>query len=223
MGFLDNSTIVIDAKLTKRGRELLAKDRFTITQFALADDEVDYSLWNPSNSLGTSYYGAVIENMPVVEAVPDETSVMKYKLLSLPENTIRLPYIQAAPTSITLDEGVNSAVISIITKNGGNENLGYTAILLNADAGSISGNPGVPGRTSSVSNIGTYSLQQTQTVMAKDRVTFTSAANLPNDTSISTKIIIIGNETGGRVEIDVVVNPTTDAQTVVINQSLTPQ
>ena len=48
MGYLDNSSITVDAILTKKGRELLAKGRdfFTISQFALADDEVDYELWN---------------------------------------------------------------------------------------------------------------------------------------------------------------------------------
>ena len=50
MGFLDNSSVTVDAILTKRGRELLAegRDKFQITQFALADDEVDSDLWNRS-------------------------------------------------------------------------------------------------------------------------------------------------------------------------------
>ena len=43
MGYLDNSILTIDAVLTKKGRELLARGdgSFAITQFALADDEVD--------------------------------------------------------------------------------------------------------------------------------------------------------------------------------------
>jgi hypothetical protein len=73
MGFLDNSSVTVDAILTKKGRELLAqgRDKFQITQFALADDEVDYELWNPAHPLGTDYYGIIIENMPVVEALTD--------------------------------------------------------------------------------------------------------------------------------------------------------
>ena len=68
MGFLDNTSITVDAILTKKGRELLARgqDEFRITKFALADDEVDYELWNPAHSLGSDYYGIVIENMPVM-------------------------------------------------------------------------------------------------------------------------------------------------------------
>ena len=54
MGYLDNSSITVDAILTKKGREMLAKgrDNFIISQFALADDEIDYELWNPAHPLG---------------------------------------------------------------------------------------------------------------------------------------------------------------------------
>jgi hypothetical protein len=218
MGFLDNSSVTVDAILTKKGRELLAqgRDKFQITQFALADDEVDYELWNPAHSLGSDYYGIVIENMPVIEAITDENYAMKYKLLTLPKSTTRLPYISVSPASLTLDEGANNSLIAVTTKNGGNENLGYTAILLNSDAGTISGNPGVPGNVTPIISVGTYNTAQSQTVVGKNQFTFVSAANLPNDTAISTRIIIIGNETGGRTEIDVTVNPATDTQTNVV-------
>ena len=45
MGYLNNQVITVDAILTKKGRELLAKNdgSFRITQFALADDEIDYT------------------------------------------------------------------------------------------------------------------------------------------------------------------------------------
>ena len=35
MGFLDNTTITVDAILTKKGREKLARNEFKITKFAL--------------------------------------------------------------------------------------------------------------------------------------------------------------------------------------------
>jgi len=218
MGFLDNSSVTVDAILTKKGRELLAqgRDKFQITQFALADDEVDYELWNPAHSLGSDYYGIVIENMPVIEAITDENYAMKYKLLSLPKSTTRLPYISVSPSSLTLDEGANNSLIAVTTKNGGNESLGYTAILLNSDAGTITGNPGVPGNVTPIVSVGSYNTAQSQAVVGKNQFTFVSAANLPNDTVISTRIIIIGNETGGRIEIDVTVNVATDTQTNVV-------
>ena len=218
MGFLDNSSVTVDAILTKKGRELLAqgRDKFQITQFALADDEVDYELWNPAHSLGSDYYGIVIENMPVIEAITDENYAMKYKLLTLPKSTTRLPYISVSPSTITLDEGALTSTIAVTTKNGGNESLGYTAILLNSDAGSISGNPGVPGNVTPIVSVGSYNTAQSQTVVGKNQFTFVSTPNLPNDTVIDTRIIIIGNETGGRTEIDVTINPQSDVSTNVV-------
>ena len=95
MGYLDSTTVTIDAILTKKGRELLAKGRsqFNITKFALADDEVDYDLWNPSHPKGIDYFGTVIENMPITEAVPDETQNMKSFLVTLPRKTVRIPIV----------------------------------------------------------------------------------------------------------------------------------
>lgn len=214
MGFLDNSSVTVDAILTKKGRELLAqgRDKFQITQFALADDEVDYELWNPAHSLGSDYYGIIIENMPVVEAITDENYSMKYKLLSLPKTTTKLPVISASPTSITINEGQILTGINVSTRNGGNADLGYTAILLNKDAGVIQGNPGVPGNVSPIVNVSSYNTNQSQTVVGRSQFTFRSTSFLANRTSLSTRIIIIGNETGGRVEVDVVVNPVQDIQ-----------
>lgn len=218
MGFLDNSSVTVDAILTKKGRELLAqgRDKFQITQFALADDEVDYELWNTAHSLGSDYYGIIIENMPVIEAITDESYAMKYKLLSLPKTTTKLPYLQTNPSSISIDEGANSVVISVNTKNGGNESLGYTAILLNQDAGTISGNSGVPGNTSPIVNVNSYNSALTQTVVGLNQFTFTSAANIPNNQTINTRIIIIGNETGGRTELDVTVSDVPNVITQVV-------
>jgi hypothetical protein len=74
----------------------------SITQFAVGDDEIDYSLWNPDHPLGTSYYGTIIENMPVTEAIPDETQALKYKLITLPKQTTNIPVVNVGNTAITL-------------------------------------------------------------------------------------------------------------------------
>ena len=93
MGYLNNQVITVDAILTTKGRELLAKGdgSFNITQFALADDEIDYTLYNPTNPSGSAYYGEAIENMPLLEAFPDEMQMMKYKLVTLPRGTAKMP------------------------------------------------------------------------------------------------------------------------------------
>ena len=98
MGFLDNTTITVDAILTKKGRELLARgqNEFKITKFALADDEVDYSLYDTSHPNGSNFYAAVIENMPLLEAFVDENQLMRYKLITLPKETNKLPNLKAS-------------------------------------------------------------------------------------------------------------------------------
>jgi hypothetical protein len=83
MGYLNNSTRVLDAILTKRGREILSSgDDFNVTKFALGDDEIDYGLWDTTHTQGTDYYGAVIDNLPTLEPFNDPSEIMKYKLVS---------------------------------------------------------------------------------------------------------------------------------------------
>ena len=93
MGYLDNTSTTVDAILTKKGRELLARggDEFKITKFALGDDEIDYGLWDVTHPNGTNSYGSAIENLPMLEAFPDENQIMRYKLVTLPKGTSKMP------------------------------------------------------------------------------------------------------------------------------------
>jgi hypothetical protein len=209
MGYLDNSSITVDAILTKKGRELLAKGRdfFVISQFALADDEVDYELWNPAHPLGSDYYGIIIENMPIVEAVTDENYSLRYKLLTLPKNTIRIPIIQTNPSSISVEEAGRRQVVSIETKNGGNETLGYTVTLLNSDAATIIGDGG--GIANNEDNVGANEDRRSVTISTNSTFTIVSKV-LADNTDISTKIFVVGNETGGRSEITLTVTNNPD-------------
>jgi len=204
MGYLDNSSITVDAILTKKGRELLAKGRdfFVISQFALADDEVDYNLWNPAHPLGSDYYGIIIENMPIIEAVTDENYSLKYKLLSLPKNTVRIPIINAKD-SITLLEGGFTDTVNLTTINGGNESLGYTVTLLNSDAATITGDGN--GIGNNTDPVGVNEDRRNITVTCGSTFTVTSKI-LDTGINISTKIVVVGNETGGRTEITLQVN-----------------
>jgi hypothetical protein len=97
MGYLNNATTVLDAVLTKKGRELLSRGEqaFNITKFALSDDEVDYALWNVAHPLGTDYYGTVIENLPLLEPTTDPDTVMKYKLVTRNDLPNKMPVISS--------------------------------------------------------------------------------------------------------------------------------
>ena len=112
MAFLNNSVVTVDAILTKKGRELLARGdgSFQITQFALADDEIDYTLYNTSHPSGSAYYGEAIEAMPLLEAFSDETQIMKHKLVTLPRGTARLPILDLGYAGITLKQGSSISI-----------------------------------------------------------------------------------------------------------------
>lgn len=132
MGYLNNATVTVDAILTNKGRQLLAAGgQLNITRFALSDDEIDYDLWNPAHSLGTNYYGKVIEDMPILEALPDETQMMRYKLVTLPKDVIGIPTISVTPGSIAFTTTNQSVTVTPSTTNlaGANSTLGYTVIL----------------------------------------------------------------------------------------------
>ena len=192
MGYLDKSTITVDAILTKRGREKLAAGTFNITKFALADDEVDYTLWDENHGKGTNYYGQAIENMPMVEAVPDESKVMRFKLMTLEKNIQKLPFLQLSPANaiftITAD---GDGTINAKTSNGGGGSAFadefYTAIIsdgtlvnfrgdgTNLEGGSISKNFDVIGGSADITFDGN---------------------NLSTTTDKTTTMTVIGNATG---------------------------
>ena len=94
MGFLDNDTIVVDAILTKHGRKLLS-DGIAINpgHFALSDDGIDYTLWNESSTSGSDGYDDYITKTPMIEAVPDDSVMMRYTLMTLNQNTRYMPVI----------------------------------------------------------------------------------------------------------------------------------
>jgi hypothetical protein len=201
MGYLNNSTITVDAILTKKGRELLARgrDEFKITQFALSDDEIDYDLYNTEHPLGTAYYGAAIENMPIIEAIPDETQMMKYKLVTLPKGTARIPVVSIGQTVLNL-QGRQRSIIAPNTINftNGNAQYGYTAILADSDVAEIrvtraaSNQAGAP---TVAQFIGDSEAAQSVTVSGME---FEIVAKEQLLSSKTTTVLFIGNETGGR-------------------------
>ena len=216
MGYLDNTTITVDAILTKKGRELLAKGRnqFNITQFALADDEIDYDLWNPSHPGGTDYYGAVIENMPITEAVPDESQSLKYKLITLPAGTTQIPYIDSKTS-----EGLQAGFLEIETNRRRTDlgirvrpksvqlsttgevtdpNSSYSYYLLDNTYATIAGQENImSGRSISVPDI----------AASQGIIIVATGTELAANTTSTTKLIITANQTGARMVVPITVKP----------------
>lgn len=204
MAYLNNSGITIDAILTRKGRELLARgqNEFNITHFALADDEIDYSLWNSDHPLGSAYYGVVIENMPITEAVPDETQTMKYKLVTLPRKTVRIPVVAVPNNSITLSVGQSDLIKpSTINYSDGNSTYGYTAVLADSDVCVLEVVEAAVGTTAMSAPL-ISDLESGQAVVLSGKV-FRVKAKGAIAAPKTTTLTIYGNETGGQVVITI--------------------
>ena len=210
MGYLNNTQIVVDAILTKKGRELLAKgeDQFKITQFALADDEVDYLLWNPAHPKGTDYYGEAIDNLPMIEANPDETQIMRYKLVTLPKSTAKMPMVTIVGGPFAFTNPGDTIPFEPQTTGGlSNDTLGYTVILHDSDSAVLDVLEPAPGFTGATIPTFLSDDDQKQSISAVGLKFQLTSKSQPNS-ELKTKLTVVGNETGGTTTIDITVKKT---------------
>ena len=218
MGYLSNQVVTVDAILTKKGRELLAKGdgTFKITQFALADDEVDYTLYNPDHPLGSAYYGEAIEAMPMLEAFPDETQIMKYKLTTLPRGTAKLPILDLGYAAIRLKQGASLAItpqtLNYLGASQTFEAGGYVATI--ADARVLNSYNGVGVNTPEATALNSTTTLGTNVSKAVIGTSINLTATTVNtlfgtNTQLQTTITVIGRDSGARLTIPVTIIKTT--------------
>ena len=217
MGYLNNSVITVDAILTNKGRELLARGdgSFKITQFALSDDEIDYTLYNPTHPSGSAFYGQALESMPLLEAFPETTQNLRYKLVTLPRGTSKMPVLDVGLSQITLKQGA-SLVITPQTLNylGANqvfESSGYTATI--ADVRTMNVFEGVGVNTTQATNLNssqTLGTNVSKTVVGSTiNLTATTVNTLFGaNTSLVTTITIVGRDSGARLTVPVTITKT---------------
>ena len=218
MGYLSNQVVTVDAILTKKGRELLAKGdgTFKITQLALADDEVDYTLYNPDHPLGSAYYGEAIEAMPMLEAFPDETQIMKYKLTTLPRGTAKLPILDLGYAAIRLKQGASLAItpqtLNYLGASQTFEAGGYVATI--ADARVLNSYNGVGVNTPEATALNSTTTLGTNVSKAVIGTSINLTATTVNtlfgtNTQLQTTITVIGRDSGARLTIPVTIIKTT--------------
>ena len=219
MGYLNNQVVTVDAILTKKGRELLAKNdgSFRITQFALADDEIDYTLYNPNHTSGSAYYGQAIENMPLLEAFPDESQIMKYKLSTLPRGTAKLPVLDLGYSAITLKQGASLAItpqtLNYLGNTSLNETSGYTATIADVRTMATFTGVGVQSTAATEQNATsttTLGTNVSSTVIGTQINLRGTTINtlFGSNTQISTTITFVGLDSGARLTIPVTITKT---------------
>lgn len=214
MGYLNNQIITVDAILTKKGRELLARNdgSFRITQFSLSDDEIDYTLYNPNNPSGSAYYGQAIEGMPLLEAFSDETQIMKYQLTTLPRGTSKMPIINIGYTNITLKQGASLSITpQTLNYLGGTqtyETSGYNFTIGDVRTMSVFNGVGVNTNASTALNsTTTLGTNVSKTVIGSTlNMTGTTINTLfGSQTQLQTVLIVQGRDSGARVTIPITI------------------
>jgi len=228
MGYLNNSSIIVDAILTKKGRELLARQdgSFKITQFALGDDEIDYTLFNENHPNGSQYSGEAIENMEIIEAFPDDNNIMVSKLVTLPRGTTKMPVITANVSKIQLSLGSNTVLNpETLNLNGVatlKEPAGYMATI--ADRRLLTTFTGVginEKATSTQRPFSNTTLSETIKGSSFSLTAISSTSLFGTNDRLLTSITLEGIESGARVTIpveiskDVIAVTATQAQTGV--------
>jgi hypothetical protein len=206
----------VDAILTDVGRQLLAQQngQFRITQFALADDEIDYTLYNPNNPSGSAYYGQAIENMPLLEAFPQANQTMKYKLVTLPRGTAKLPILNLNTSNIIMPQsGIYTLTPQTLNYLGANtyEPSGYSATI--SDVRLMSTFEGVGINTPAVTALNVAN--QTTTIGTSVSKTVVGTTINMRATTVNTlfgsnnqlqaTLTVVGRDSGARLTIPVTV------------------
>ena len=212
MAILNPTFVTVDAILTTKGRELLARNdgSFQITQFSLADDEIDYTLYNPNHPSGSAYYGEAIENMPVIEAYPDDSQIMRYKLVTLPRGTSRLPVINVGYNSISLRQGASLTItpqtLNYLGATSTFEANGYIVTvsdsrLLSSFAGTCITvtTPGITGLNTTSGAV--LSSSQIGTSFTLTGTTINTLFGTSGLNTLTTTLTVIGRDSGARITV----------------------
>jgi len=218
MAILNNKSVVVDAILTTAGRAKLAMNdgSFKITQFALSDDEIDYTLYNPNHPSGSAFFGEAIEKTPLMEGLPDGNQMMKYKLVTLPRGTSKLPVISLGYSTINIKQGASITVSPQTLNYLGNtstfEANGY--ILTVGDSRLLSSfNSNGTSKALDVNSVSVSTgTKLTKTINGTSfTLQATTLNTLFNESSntLSTTITAIGKDSGARITIPLIITKNT--------------
>ena len=204
MGYLDNTSVVVDAILTKKGRELLSRQdgSFRVTQFALADDEIDYTLYNESHPNGSAFYGEAIEALPLIEAIPNENNIMVYKLVSLPRGTTKIPVLDVQSTNLIVGRGTSFDVIPSTLNFDTATESAYSFTIADRrliQQGTVTG--GTTTYDSTMIPFTGTALSETFVGKTFTGLTLSGLTLFGSNSALATSIIVVGMDTGARTTV----------------------
>jgi hypothetical protein len=179
----------------------------------LSDDEIDYTLYNPSHPSGSAFYGEAIEAMPILQAYPDDNEIMKYKLVTLPRGTSKLPIVSIANSNIALKQGESTSIVpttlNYLGSNSQFEPSGYVFTI--GDVRTMATFTGIGINTPAATNANTTTTIGTNVSKTVIGTTLNITATTINtlfgtQTKLQTTLTITGRDSGARISVPVTIN-----------------
>lgn len=120
MSFIDNSgDIILDVVLTDLGRLRLASGNgFTISKFALGDDEINYERYYINHPSGSAYSDLELLQTPILEAFTNNSVMLNSRLITLDnDDLLYLPVLKvnSLVPPHELNTTLNSYIVAVST------------------------------------------------------------------------------------------------------------
>jgi len=157
-------------------------------------------LYDVSHPNGSSFYGAVLENMPLLEAFTDETQVMRYKLFTADKDLDKLAtIIGLSTTPETLELNTNGLDFTPATDGVSEDTYDFT--LLNIDIATMTSESGNgsftrDGRTQVIQGVKSVNLKATNLQQATSPVLKTVLFVTSRESGATASVVIQNNSTG---------------------------
>ena len=157
--------------------------------------------------------------MPLLEAFPIETQIMKYKLATLPRGTAKLPVLDLGYSAITLVQGASLAITPQTLNYLGNtqtfETSGYSATISDVRLFSTFTGIGINTEAATAANAAVTSTTtlgtnvSTTVIGSQINLRATTINTLfGTNTQLSATLTVVGLDSGARLTIPVTINKT---------------
>jgi hypothetical protein len=154
--------------------------------------------------------------MPLLEAFPLETQIMKYKLATLPRGTAKLPVLDLGYSAITLVQGASLAItpqtLNYLGNNQTYETSGYSATISDVRLMSTFTGIGINTAAAQSANTQTTTLGtnvSTTVIGSQINLRATTVNTLfGSNTQLSATLTVVGLDSGARLTIPITINKT---------------
>jgi hypothetical protein len=156
--------------------------------------------------------------MPLLEAFPQETQIMKYKLATLPRGTAKLPVLNLGYSSITLQQGsalsITPQTLNYLGNNQSFETSGYSATISDVRLMSTFTGIGINTTAAQTQNAPitvTLGTNVSQTIIGSQINLRATTVNtlFGSNTQLSATLTVVGLDSGARLTIPILINKTT--------------